>query len=174
VPFAYPALRDDLREAAVKTVADYLEANALDDVEFSEKAIEIDLGNGVRVNGRVDLVRKIATGDTTIVDLKSTRRAQAEELTEAQLHIYALGYRELTGRDADFVEIYNLDEGRRVPRSVDDELIEDVRGDVRRAAAALRDNDFEAQPEPRKCSKCDYLAFCSKGQARLAGQRGSA
>jgi DNA helicase-2/ATP-dependent DNA helicase PcrA len=172
VPFAYPALRDELREAAVKTVADYLEANALNDVEFSEKAIEIDLGNGVRVNGRIDLVRRIATGDTTIVDLKSTRRAQAEELTEAQLHIYALGYRELTGRDADFVEIYNLDEGKRVPRSVDEELIEDVRGDVQRAAKSLRVNSFDPQPERAKCSKCDYLAFCSKGQAKL-GRNGT-
>lgn len=169
VPFAYPALRDDLREAAIKSVADYLEANALDDVEFSEKAIEIDLGNGVRVNGRVDLVRRIDTGDTTIVDLKSTRRAQDEELTEAQLHIYALGYRELTGRDADFVEIYNLDEGKRRPRSVDEDMIDDVRGHVGRAAKALRENSFEPAPRRAACEKCDYLALCAKGQSVLDG-----
>ena len=67
--------------------------------------------------GRIDPVRRKDTGETTIVDLKSSDRAQAEEVTETQLHIYALGYRELTGRDADYVEIYNLDErkGSRAP-----------------------------------------------------------
>jgi DNA helicase-2/ATP-dependent DNA helicase PcrA len=35
-----------------------------------------------------------------IVDLKSTDRAQPEKVTETQLHIYALGYQELTGRNA--------------------------------------------------------------------------
>ena len=44
------------------------------------------------------LVRRIDTGETTIVDLKSTDRAQPEHVTEAQLHVYALGYQELTGR----------------------------------------------------------------------------
>lgn len=170
VPYAYPGLREDLRAAAIKAVAEYLQVNPLDDVEFSEKAIEIDLGNGVRVNGRIDLVRRIDTGDTTIVDLKSTRRAQEEQLTEAQLHIYALGYRELTGRDADYVEIYNLDEGKRRPRSVDEDLIEDVHDHVARAAKALRENCFEPVPKVSACEQCDYLAFCSKGQAKLRGR----
>lgn len=172
VPFAYPALRDDLRESAIKAVADYLRTNRLDDVEFSEKAIELDLGNGVRVTGRIDLVRRIATGDTTIVDLKSTRRAQAEALTENQLHIYALGYRELTGRDADYVEIYNLDEGHGTPRSVQDELIAEVRDNVHEAARALRNNDFAARPHAKHCSECDHRSLCSVGRAsdRQAGR----
>ena len=59
-----------------------------------------------------------------IVDLKSTDRAQPEDVTETQLHIYALGYQELTGRNADFVEIYNLDERKRKPRSVDEDFID--------------------------------------------------
>ena len=73
-------------------------AELFDKIEFSEKQIEINLGDGVTVSGRIDLVRRIDTGETTIVDLKSTDRAQPEEVTETQLHIYALGYQELTGR----------------------------------------------------------------------------
>jgi DNA helicase II / ATP-dependent DNA helicase PcrA len=56
------------------------------------------------VVGRIDLVRRKDTNETTIVDLKSNDRAQDEEVTEHQLHIYALGYEELTGKHADFVE----------------------------------------------------------------------
>ncbi len=42
--------------------------------------------------------------------VKSTERAQDEDVSRTQLHIYALGYRELTGSPADLIEIYNLDE----------------------------------------------------------------
>ena len=72
------------------------------------------------------------------MDLKSNDRVQAEDVTEAQLHVYALGYQELTGRRPDFVEIYELDERKRKPRSVDDDFIDEVKSGVRRAAKALR------------------------------------
>ncbi|MCF6369719.1 RecB family exonuclease [Rhizobium halophilum] len=128
VPFAYPSLRDTMREAARRTVAAYIDARQGEfaQLEFSEKAIELSLGNGVSLAGRIDLVRRRDSGDVAIVDLKSNERAQAEALTEAQLHIYALGYRELTGRDADFVETYELDHQRRKARTVDEDLIRDV------------------------------------------------
>jgi hypothetical protein len=60
-------------------------------VEAEEKQIEISLGDGVSVVGRIDLVRRIDTDEITIVDLKSSDRAQAEDVTETQLHVYALG-----------------------------------------------------------------------------------
>jgi DNA helicase-2/ATP-dependent DNA helicase PcrA len=102
-PYAYQALRDQLEKAATKAVRGYINKNASEfgNLEFSEKGIELSLGDGVSIAGRVDLVKRIDTGEVTIVDLKSNDRAQAEAVTEAQLHIYALGYRELTGREAD-------------------------------------------------------------------------
>ena len=119
------------------------------------------LGDGVTVAGRIDLVRRIDTGEVTIVDLKSTDRAQAEEVTETQLHIYALGYQELTGRPADYVEIYELDEQKQKRRSVDDDFIADVKRDVRAAAAALRSNDLPPKPHKKTCGACDYRHLCS-------------
>ena len=166
VPYAYPALREALEHSAEKVIGDYLSDNAADfhNIEFSEKAVEISLGGGVSVFGRIDLVRRLDTGETTIVDLKSTDRAQAENVTDTQLHIYALGYQELTGRNADFVEVYNLDERKKKPRSVDEEFIEEVRHDVRRAARALRENNMPTQTSVRACSSCDYLGLCSVGK----------
>ena len=117
-----------------------------------------------------DRSRSALAGDeVTIVDLKSKDRVQAEDVTETQLHIYALGYRELTGRDADFVEIYNLEERQKKPRSVDEDFIGDVREDVRGAASALRKNDFPTKTSKRSCSTCDYLGMCRAGQA-VAGR----
>ena len=149
---------------------DYVADNSalFDKIEFSEKQIEVSLGDGVSIVGRIDLVRRIDTGETTIVDLKSTDRAQQEEVTEAQLHVYALGYQDLTGRRPDYVEIYELDERKRKPRSVDDDFIADVKSKVRDAAAALRTATLPAAPSPRKCGTCDYRGMCTAGRAATA------
>lgn len=173
LPYSYQALRDTLRQSAERVVRDYLKDNAMEmaHLEFAEKIVEIDLGDGITVAGRIDLVRRKDTGQTTIVDLKSTDRAQAEDVTERQLHIYALGYRELTGRDADYVEIYNLDERKKKPRSVDDDFITDVKADVQKAAAALRANQMQASASQRSCPSCDFLRLCSTGQKFVQGKK---
>ena len=161
-PYAYPALRQQLEAAAERVLADYLRDNAalFDKIEFSEKQVEINFGDGITVNGRIDLVRRLDTNETTIVDLKSSDRAQAEEVTEAQLHVYALGYQELTGHRPDYVEIYELDERKRKPRSVDDDFISDVEIKTRDAANALRAGTLPPAPAPKKCAACDYLGMC--------------
>jgi DNA helicase-2/ATP-dependent DNA helicase PcrA len=162
-PYAYPALREKLELAARRVVEAYIRKNATEfkTLEFSEKAIEIALGDGVSVAGRIDLVRRIDNGEVTIVDLKSNDRAQAEAVTETQLHIYALGYQELTGRPADYVEIYELDEQKQKRRSVDDDFIDDVKRDVRSAAQALRQNQLPPRPSAKTCGQCDYCNLCS-------------
>jgi DNA helicase-2/ATP-dependent DNA helicase PcrA len=162
-PYAYPKLRQQLEQSADKVLRKYLDDNkaVFDKIEFSEKQVEISLGDGVTVNGRIDLVRRIDTGEVTIVDLKSNDRTQTEEVTEMQLHTYALGYEELTGRRADQVEIYALDEGKKNTRAVDDDFISDVKIVVNKAAAALRSNTMAPQPEAKKCRRCDYIGMCA-------------
>ncbi len=169
-PYAYPALRQQLEASAERVLRDYLHDNAklFDKIEFSEKQIEISLGDGVSIVGRIDLVRRIDTGETTIVDLKSSDRAQAEDVTETQLHVYALGYQELTGRRPDFVEVYELDERKRKPRSVDDDFIADVKTRTRDAAEALRTSALPTAPAPKKCKGCDYRGMCTAGRAAAA------
>jgi len=162
-PFAYKTLRQQLEKSAAKVLEDYISDNKADfkNLEFSEKGIEVSIGDGVSVVGRIDLVRRKDTDETSIVDLKSTHRAQPEEVTETQLHIYALGYQELTGRNADYVEVYNLDERKRKPRSVDAEFLNEVKADVKGAAQELRDNKLAPNPSLRSCTACDYRRMCS-------------
>ena len=166
-PYAYPALRQQLEVSAERVLRDYLADNTalFDKIEFSEKQVEVSLGDGVSIIGRIDLVRRIDTDEITIVDLKSSERAQAEDVTEAQLHVYALGYQDLTGRRPDYVETYELDERKRKPRSVDDEFIEDVRQKTRAAAAALRASALPPTPTAGKCVACDYRRMCTAGRA---------
>lgn len=130
-------------------------------------AVEIHRSEGVSVKGEIDLVRRLDTDETSIVDLKSTKRAQAEEVTETQLHTYALGYEELTGRRADDVEICNLDEGKGRPRGVDDDVISDVKTHIRGAADGLRSGAMPPRPEEKRCAECDdrrpFTAGCAAG-----------
>lgn len=169
VPYAYPKLREQLEASAKRIVVDYINDNKarFSTIEFSEKTVEVNLGDGVSVQGRIDLVRRRDTDEVTIVDLKSKERVQAEDVTEAQLHIYALGYEELTGRRPEFVEMYDLDQRRQRPRPVDDDFIADVKANIRSAAEALRKGSMPAQPAAKKCKACDYLGMCSAGSAAL-------
>lgn len=164
-PYAYPGLKAQLERAAEKVVANYIRDNRqhFDKIEFSEKKIELNLGNGIAVVGRIDLVRRLDTDETTIVDLKSTERAQSERVTETQLHVYALGYRELTGRDADYVGIYNLDQRREKRRSVDGDFIGEVKAVVYEAADDLRRGSLPPRPEGKRCAACDFCRVCSAG-----------
>lgn len=166
IPYASTKLSQDLKKAAEKILRNYLLDNVEEfgQIEFSEQKVEIHLENGVAVNGRIDLVRRLDTNETTIVDLKSSSRTQTEDITEAQLHTYALGYQELTGEQADYVEIYELDERKKKPRSVDIDFINDVRSRTFEAAQALRVGEFLPAPKRDKCANCDYLGFCSSGQ----------
>jgi DNA helicase-2/ATP-dependent DNA helicase PcrA len=67
-PYAYATLRQQLEQAAQRVLSDYICDNKalFDKIEFSEKRIEISLADGITVNGRIDLVRRLDTNETTV------------------------------------------------------------------------------------------------------------
>ena len=169
-PFAYPALREQLRKAAVKAIQRYFEKHGAEiaNTEFSEKQIQVHVAPGITVDGRIDLIRRLDTGETAIVDFKSTDRAQAEDVTRDQLHVYAVGYQELTGRSADLIEVLNLDEkGKTTREPVDDPLLQGVRDKIRDAGEALRANDLPRLTtwNDHACGSCDLVGLCRKRPA---------
>src|SRR6266567_4598524 len=125
-PFAYPQLRAQLRQAAIKAVTRYLAEHRaeLPQTLYSEQQIQVHVAPGITVDGRIDLITSLDTGETSIVDFKSTERAQAEDITRDQLHIYAVGFQELTGQRADILEVLNLDQkGKNVREMVNESLL---------------------------------------------------
>jgi DNA helicase-2/ATP-dependent DNA helicase PcrA len=163
LPFAYPELEEHLRTAGVAAVKRYLRDNGhlLDRTEHVEQVVEINLGQGLVVNGRIDLIRRLDTREIVVIDFKSTERAQAEDVTRTQLHVYALGYRELSGSSADLIEIYNLDHGGSQREEVDAALEQATREQILVAGAALRGNLL---PRLEKwcgtCATCDVAGIC--------------
>ena len=167
IPFAPPNLVELLEAKAIHEVKQYINKNArmFKHVIFSEQPVEINMENGIAIKGRIDLIRRTDTGTTTIVDMKSSERSQDEDVTQAQLHAYALGYRELTGEDADFVETYELEKGRRSAKKVSDSLIGDILTKTQEGAAALRSMQLHPNPQKQKCKRCDFSMLCSASMA---------
>ena len=85
---------------------------------YSEQQVQVHVAPGITVDGRIDLIRRLDTNETSIVDFKSTERAQADDITLDQLHVYVVGYEELTGERADLVEVLNLDKKSDSQREV--------------------------------------------------------
>lgn len=163
VPFAYPELRENLRMAGIAAVKRYLRDNAhlLDKIEHSEQIVEIHIAEGMVVNGRIDLIRRTDTNETIVVDFKSTRRAQDEDVTRRQLHIYAIGYKELTGQLADLIEIHNLDHGGTNREEVDPALMEGTAEAVALAGNAIRENKLPRLTQwSEPCTHCDPAGVC--------------
>jgi len=163
-PFAYDDLQEKLRRAAVKAVVRYLDENRarLPQTLYSEQQVQVHVAPGITVDGRIDLIRRLDTGETSIVDFKSNARTQADEITRDQLHVYAVAYEELTGARADLVEVLNLDEKAASKREVvDDTLLSDIRTKIQRAGNDLRSNHL---PRLRSwcgtCDRCDLAGLC--------------
>lgn len=99
-----------------------------------------------------------------IIDFKSTDRAQEEDVTRQQLHIYAMGYQQLTGSKADLVEIYNLDEGAgaTVRELVDDVMLSQTEADI---VAAGRDIRNSRLCRVERCGGCDFQGICRSDTA---------
>jgi ATP-dependent DNA helicase UvrD/PcrA len=163
-PFAPPHLKEQLRTAAVAAVRRYLQeyGPTLCQTIHSEQQVEIQVAPGITVNGRIDLIKRLDTNEVAIVDFKSSERVQAEDVTRAQLHTYAIGYRQLTGENADLVEVLNLDEGGRSVRElVEDEMLRGTEAEIRRAGSAIRGNRLDRLGAwCGTCATCDLASVC--------------
>ncbi len=171
VPFAYPTLKEQLRTSGIKAIERYFDnhGSEIANTELSEQRIQVHIAPGITVDGRIDLIRRLDTGEVAIVDFKSTERAQAEEVTRDQLHVYAVGYQELTGKSADIVEVLNLDEkGKTTREAVDTPLLTAVRHKIRDAGEALRSNQLPRLEtwKAHACGSCDLVGLCRTRQVQ--------
>lgn len=169
LPYANPKLEASMRSGADETAVRYFNDNEADfkNISMAEADIELDMGDGIKVNGRIDLVkRREISGEikTYIIDFKTKNRDVTECVNAEQLKIYALGYMKLTGEKADYLEIYNLDNAESDKQRVTDSLLKDVGNDIREAAGKIRANDLPRKCSKEKCQSCylNYLCLSKK------------
>lgn len=163
-PFAYPELRTALEKSAVDAIERYFvdHGEEIPRTVHSEKQIQVHIAPGITVDGRIDLIRRLDTGELSIVDFKSSDRAQAEDVTRDQLHVYAVGYEELTGQNADLIEVLNLDEeGKTTREEVEQSLLSEVKNRIKKAGDSLRSNKLNRLGNwCSACESCDLAGLC--------------
>lgn len=155
-PYAIETVADAMKAKADEAVNIYYDSNANDfkNIVFAEQDIQLDLNDGIIVNGKMDLIKKTnqdGTIEKTIIDFKSTEKAQEYHATIDQLQLYALGYKALTGENADFLEIYNLDKNEpfRTELSVRD--LDSMKDKIRNAANDIRANNLNKTCNDPEC-----------------------
>ncbi|MBX3103791.1 MAG: ATP-dependent helicase [Cryobacterium sp.] len=173
-PYAYPALREQLRTSAIAAIDRYFDEHG-DDLTrtiHSEKQIEVVVAPGVTVNGRIDLVKRLETGETSFVDFKSTEESQATAVTRDQLSVYALGYRELTGESADRIQVLNLDSrGDGLNELVNDSLLTAIRAKIGDVAVDIRENHFECDHDHSREGSYNDLAWLTRSLPSAAPEQ---
>lgn len=165
LPYAKQVQFERMLESAKRSIKKYVEHNAarFSEIRLAESQIEIDLGDGVTVNGRIDMVREETLDGqpkTVIVDFKTANKRVLEAINSQQLKIYALGYQRLTGAMADFMEIYHLDSENTAREPVTDATIAGVETEIKQAADSIRRNDLPRRCSKESCSKCRLGHLC--------------
>ena len=172
-PYAPPKLKDEMQIGTREVVQKYIAQNKSEfhEIEFVEKDIQLNLGDGIFVSGRIDLIkRKDFKGnlETTIIEFKSNNETQDKKITEEQLYLYALGHKELTGEKADYIRIYILQDkenagesNRGIPKKLDDDHLVAIEKKIRNVVSDIRLKNFGRICEYKICKECNQKALCS-------------
>jgi DNA helicase-2/ATP-dependent DNA helicase PcrA len=166
IPYAYDDIKQDIKDKSATIIEEYLRLNKEDfpNIEFAEKDIQIDLGDGILINGRVDLIKKKdINGDikTTIIDFKSAEDAQKYDVSMEQLSLYAIGYQELSGEKADFLQVYNMDKNYPDTKEIQIDDLDAMKVKIVSAADSIRKNDLPKTKYSKNCTECRLVKVCS-------------
>jgi DNA helicase-2/ATP-dependent DNA helicase PcrA len=163
LPFANTEVRENLRKSAEKALRLYLKKQGehLNRLEHAEKTITLALADGIVVSGRIDLIRRTDTNEIAIVDFKSGENTQPHEMTLLQLRIYAAGYNKATGKDANVIEIHNLEVGHIHREKVENSTIDQTLDRVVYAGKKIRESDLPKKDRwCEECDSCDMAGIC--------------
>lgn len=152
-PYAIPRVVQEMGEKARSALNEYydLYEKEFHNIEYAEKNIELNLGDGIIVNGRMDLIRKKSLDEkehTYIVDFKSQYKEDVHGVGLKQLMLYALGYKELTGETADFLQIYDFAKGKENNIKLVNDQLALAKNEIIMAADRIRSGDLE-----QRCGK---------------------
>ena len=90
LPYATPKIEANMFKSVTRTINNYVEHNKdeMKNVYMAESDIEINMGDGIKVNGRIDLVQRISDENgehIAIVDFKSANKKVIESINNEQL-----------------------------------------------------------------------------------------
>lgn len=163
LPFANRAAFEHLLANAKNLVKNYLSEYSDDLLRVwqTERFFELHLDEGI-VNGRADVILHNEGGipdRLAIVDYKTATEAQLDDVFAFQIAIYAAAGRG-EGLDVEAGYLHQLKDGIRHRVAVDESATSAARDRANRLITKLVAGNFPANPEKKKCRRCDVRAVC--------------
>jgi len=119
---------------------------------------------GASVVGVIDLVEKLPSGGTCLVDFKSnttdSSKLKRKAKDNVQLALYAWAFQQQTGALPELVALESIETGARVAEPPSLALIEKVQARLSAAMAGIRAQKFDPTPSPVACSQCPLKRTC--------------
>jgi RecB family exonuclease len=143
--------------------------------------LALNPGDGVPIHfkGVIDRIDRHPDGSIEVIDYKTGRTKTQRDVDEdEQLSAYALALR--SGAVADPVSgeplpapsrltLYFAESDLALSTTRSDEQLDAFRDRLVAIAARIRSGDFAANPEYRRCARCDYRAICPSRWGEPAG-----
>jgi RecB family exonuclease len=118
--------------------------------------------------GRIDRVDERADGSLEIIDYKTHRKPDQEEvLHDVAMNVYALLLRDSEPGRRILTSILSIASQERVTAEPSAELLDEFERDVAALGTEIVAREFhEVEPQPKDlCERCDFLPLCRRHEA---------
>jgi putative RecB family exonuclease len=183
VPFQGRKEREQGLARGRQILTQYLHEEGRRSAEIAQMEVErkfaIDLGGEVVLEGKIDRVDVLASGQIRIVDYKTGKLGtRPDYLRGFQMPIYAWAVQRVFGKPLHSVEVIGLKEldekkeGPVVPRQVlpwakgqyalTQDRLDDLERRVGEITRGVRSGAFATVPEQQRCGWCAYRLLCDR------------
>lgn len=155
------------REALVRFYKDEERRNSTP--KFIEKDFSFIIGDN-KISGRFDRIDMEADGavimDFKTSEVKTQKDADKRVKENKQLALYGLGYQHIFGVLPLAVELYFLESGIIGRHELSEANLEDIKEDILKVSAGIRQQEYPAKPEYKACTYCAYNQICPSAVIR--------
>ena len=150
----------------VKTYLDWAENNPNTPVDVEPK-FKIVL-NDVTISGKIDRVEQTPEGDYEVIDFKTGYAYKTKNTIkdDVQMNIYALGTEKLYGKLPKKTSLFYIKDNKIVPHFIEEEKLNEFKEGLNEKIESIFNEEFDAKPEFRKCSRCDYASICDSRETQ--------
>ena len=83
------------------------------------------------------------------------------------MNIYALGTEKLYGKLPKKTSLFYIKDNKIIPHFIKEEELGKFKTELGNKIESIFNEEFDAKPEYRKCSRCDYASICDKKEISL-------
>ena len=152
----------DKSKEMVKTYLEWSENNPNTPIDVEPK-FKIKL-NDVTISGKIDRVEMTPAGEYEVIDFKTgyTYKNKNTIKDDVQMNVYALGTEKLYGKLPTKTSLFYIKYNKIVTHFIEEDKLEEFKVELSEKIESIFNEEFEAIPEYRKCSRCDYASICDE------------